>query len=117
MKITASNSQILNDIYNNLKDKDIEVEKVTKEVEGAKGDVVTYLAIGNLAVSSVGTFFVYLRYLESQRKHYIHYRYKEDAGEEVRELKFDNLTQTEVEAKLKNIQDNIEKLDFLHISK
>jgi len=115
MRITASNSKILSDIYRDLKDKNIEIEKITKDVEGAKGDVVTYLSIASLGVSSLGTLFTYLRYLESQKNHYIHYRYKEDAEAEVRELKFANLSQKEVDKKLKNIQDNLDKLELIDI--
>lgn len=115
MRITATNALILNEVYEELEDKGFEVKKVTKDIEGAKGDMTLYLSIGGFVIASLGTFIAYLRYLETQKNHYIHYRYKDDVGEEVRELKFDNLTQKEVDEKLKNIQDNFDKLELFHI--
>jgi hypothetical protein len=114
MKITATNSEFLNDIYEELENK-VELEKITQKVQGSKGDAVTYLAVANLTVTSLGVLFTYLRYLESQKNHYIHYRYKEDTGEKTRELKFDNLSKSELDVKLKNIQDRVDELELFHI--
>jgi len=115
MKITATNTVILNEVLEGLESKGFEVQPITENVEGVKGDVTLYLSIGSFAIASLGTFITYLRYLETQKNHYIHYRYKDDVGEEVRELKFDNLTQKEVDEKLKNIQDNFDKLELFQI--
>ena len=115
MKITAENSVILNEVYEGLEDKGFEVEKETINVDGVKGDVTLYLSIGNFVIASFGTFITYLRYLETQKNHYIHYRYKDDAEEETRELKFDNLSKKELDEKLKNIQDNFDNLELIHI--
>ena len=117
MKITASNSQILRNIEKDLKEQNIDIELITEEVEGAKGDVATYINIASLGVTTAGTIIAYLSYLQTQKKHYIHYKYKDDANINPKELKFDNLTQAELDEKIKNIQDDFDKLESFAVSK
>ena len=114
MKITASNSQILRNIEKDLKKQNIDIELITEEVEGAKGDVATYI---NIASTTVGPIIAYLAYLQTQKKHYIHYKYKDDVDINPKDLKFDNLTQAELDEKIKNIQDDFDKLESFAVSK
>lgn len=115
MRITASNTQILNEILEELEEQNISAKMVYAEVEGVKGDVATYISLAGLGVSMIGTLITYLTYLQNQKSAYIHYRYKDDVETEVQELKLNNLTPQQLEEKIKNIQDDFDKLELLDI--
>lgn len=109
MIITADNPQVLQEMYHKLDEQGANLDKSMKSVEG---DIVAYLALG---VSSLGLVLQYLSYLQTQSKHYIYYKYKDSVETEVHELRFDNLTEEELNEKIKNIQDDFDKLEKFHI--
>lgn len=117
MIITADNPQILESIHSDLNKQNIKAELAFKDIDGTKGDIPTYINLATLGVTTVGTVIGYLSYLQTQKNHYIHYKYKDDVDVNPRELKFDNLTVEERDKKIKNIQNNFDKLEFLHVSK
>jgi len=112
MIITADNPQVLQEMHLKLDEQGASLDKSMKNVEGGKGDIVAYLALG---VSSLGLVLQYLSYLQTQSKHYIYYKYKDSVETEVHELRFDNLTKEELNEKIKNIQDDFDKLEKFHI--
>ncbi|CAA6819342.1 MAG: Unknown protein [uncultured Sulfurovum sp.] len=112
MNVTADNPQILQEMYLKLDEQGIKLHKSVQKIEGAKGDIVAYLALG---VSSLGLVLQYLSYLQTQKKHSLFYKYKDSVDTEVHELRFDNLTKEELNEKIKNIQDDFDKLEKFHI--
>ena len=110
MKLTSENSQLLNEIYSDLKRKKIPSKKITKEIEGAMGEITTYLEFASLALDFIDTLITYLRYRESQRKNYLHFKYIDGL-----EFKWDNLSKEERDIQIKKLKDDFVKLEYIHI--
>lgn len=112
MEIRSENSKLLDEIYNDLERKKVESEKVTKKVEGAMGDITTYLDIVNLSLMSIQTLLTYFMYRQDQKNNYIHFKYKNGL-----EVKFDNLSKKELKKKELQIREDIanNKLEFIYV--
>lgn len=112
MKITSENSQLLDEIFNDLKRKKVESEKGTQKVDGGMADVTTYINLANLTLASITTLITYLTYRQNQKKNYIHFKYKNGL-----EVKFDNLSKEELKAKEAKIREDIanDRLEYIYI--
>jgi len=112
MKIISENPLLLDEIYNDLNRKDIQSQKATKKIEGAMGDVTTYIALVALSVQSIDTLINYLSYRQSQKKNYLHFKYKDGI-----EVKLENLSQDELNDKKEKLREDIKNdtLEFIYI--
>lgn len=112
MKITSDNSNLLNEIHNDLNRKKIQSEKTTKKVDGGMGDITTYIDLANLTLASITTLLTYLTFRQNQKKNYIHFKYKNGL-----EVKFDNLSKEELKAKEAKIREDIanDRLEYIYI--
>lgn len=112
MKIKSDNPLLLDEIYNELKRKNIQSDKITEKIDGAMGDVTTYIALAALGVQTIDLFINYLSYRQSQKNNYLHFKYKDGI-----EVKFNNLSKDELKTKelqiRKDIADN--KIEFIDI--
>jgi len=113
MKILSEHPKLLDEVFNDLKRKKVESTKNFKEIDGGMGDVTSYLElIFNLAPVYAGTLITYLTYRLTQKKNYLHFKYKDGL-----ELKFDNLSKNELKKKEQQIRKDIanNKLEFIYI--
>jgi len=113
VKIISEDSKLLNEIYNDLKRKKVESEKNFKKIDGAMGDVTSYLELAlKLAPVYASTMITYLTYRLTQKKNYIHFKYKNGI-----EVKFDNLTKNELKEKESQIREDIanNRLEYIYI--
>ena len=113
MTITSDNSLLLDEIFNDLKRKNIKLNKETKTVEGAMGDTTSLLELmANLTPTYIGVLISYLTYRLTQKKNYLHFKYKNGL-----EVKFDNLSKDELKQKEQQIREDIanDKLEFIFI--
>ena len=112
MKIISDNSKLLDEISNDLNRKKVESKKATKKLDGAMGDVSTYINIANLTLATITTLLTYLSYRQSQKKNYIHFKYKDGI-----EVKFDNLSKEELKKKELQIREDIanDKLEYIYV--
>ena len=113
MKIVSENSKLLDEIFNDLKRKRIKFQKETKEIDGAMGEVTSLLElIANLTPTYIGVLISYLTYRLTQKKNYIHFKYKNGL-----EVKFDNLSKDELKKKEQQIREDIanNRLEFIYI--
>ena len=112
MRIISDNSKLLNEVFNDLERKKFKSKKGTKKLDGAMGDITTYIALASLTVSSISTLLAYLTYRLTQKNNYIHFKYKDGI-----EVKFDNLSKDELKTKELQIRDDIanNKLEFITI--
>jgi len=110
MKVISNNSKLLDEIYNDLEKKNIETNKVTKKVEGAMGDITTYISLGVLGLDTIAIFLNYLTFRQNQKKNYLHFKYKNGL-----EIKFDNLSKLERDLKIKKIEIDFSQLEYIHI--
>jgi hypothetical protein len=112
MQIQSDNPQLLDEIYNDFQRKNIEAKKVTKTVEGAMGDITSYIELAiNIAPLYATTLLTYFSYRLSQKKNFIHFKYKNGL-----EVKFDNLSKEEFDKKEKYLREDIfnNKLEFIY---
>ncbi len=116
MKIISKNSQLLDEIYNDLNRKNIESEKGTKKIDGAMGDVTVFIALSALGMQTIDVFINYLSYRQSQKNNFVHFKYKEEYNGGI-EVKLENLTKDEVIAKKEQLRDDINnnKLDYINV--
>ena len=113
MKILSDNPKFLDEIYNDLKRKKVESTQNFKKIDGGMGDVTSYLDLAlNLAPVYAGTLITYLTYRLTQKKNYIHFKYKDGL-----ELKFDNLSKEELKKKELQIREDIanNRLKYIYI--
>jgi len=112
VKIISDNSKLLDEIFNDLNRKQIEIQKGTKKLDGAMGDVATYINIANLTLATITTFLTYLSYRRSQKNNYIHFKYRDGL-----EVKFDNLSKEEFKKKELQIREDIvnNKLEYIFV--
>ena len=110
MKITSKNSQLLNEIHNDLKRKEIRSKKVTKEVKGAMGDVSVYIELAGLALASIEVLITYLKYRQSQKKNSIHIKYRDGL-----DFRWDNLSKEERDIQIAKLKKDFSKLEYFHI--
>ena len=113
MQILSDNPQLLDEIYNDFERKNIDSKRGTKKIDGAMGDVTSYLELAlNLTPTYIGTLIAYLTYRLSQKKNYIHFKYKDGL-----EVKFDNLSKDELKNKELQVRQDIadNKLEFIYI--
>jgi len=113
MKITSDNSLLLDEIFNDLKRKKVDTTKNVKKIDGAMGDVTSYLDLAlNQAPAYVSALIAYLTYRLTQKKNYLHFKYKNGL-----EVKFDNLSKDELKQKEQQIREDIanDKLEFIYI--
>ena len=112
VKILSDNSNLLDEIFNDLSRKQIKSQKATKKLDGSMGDVSTFIDIANLTLTTITTLITYLSYRQSQKKNYIHFKYKDGL-----EVKFDNLSKEERKKKELQIREDIanNKLEYIYI--
>lgn len=119
MKITSTDSLLLDELYNELQRKHIEVEKESREIDGsmAAGTTVALIVVGaTLFLKSIDTIINILNYFEKNKllenKHlaeknnfYIHIKLKDG-----REMSLMDLTKEKQRQESKSIKDNLEIL-------
>jgi hypothetical protein len=113
MQIISNESLLLDEVFNDLKRKKVKSTKNFKEIDGGMGDVTSYLDLAlNLAPVYAGTLITYLTYRLTQKKNYLHFKYKDGV-----EVKFDNLSKDELKKKELQIREDIanNKLEFIYI--
>jgi hypothetical protein len=110
MKIISDNPLLLDEVFNDLKKEHIKSEKTTKKIEGAMGDITTYIELAELGLHAIDTFIAYLAYRLSQKNNYIHFTY--DDGTVV---KLNNLSKKEQEIKLDALKDKFADLKSIDI--
>ena len=115
MRIVSDDPKLLDEIYNDLNNKKMEIEKGTKKLDGAYGDISIYIDIANLTLVTIGTLFTYLSYRQSQKNNYIHFKYKENYNNGI-ELKFENLSKEERKEKEFQLGPDIldKKLEYIY---
>jgi len=113
MKILSNNPKLLDEIFNDFKRKNIKSQKETKYIDGAMGEVTSLIElVANLTPTYIGVLISYLTYRLTQKKNYIHFKYKDGL-----EVKFDNLSKDELKKKELQIREDIanNKLEFIYI--
>ena len=112
MKIISQNPQLLDEIYNDLNKKNIQSQKATKKIEGAMGDVTTYISLASLGIDTIGILLTYLSFRQSQKNNFLHFKYKDGI-----EVKLENLSQDELNVKKEMLREDIknDKLEFIYI--
>jgi len=111
MKITSSEPQLLDTLYNDLKQENIHSTKETKKVDGGMSiDGVTVgliIAGGTLALKNIDTLLNLLAFLGKQKKYYIHIKLRDG-----REMKLNDLSKEKQELEFKAIKGNSEILSI-----
>lgn len=113
MKIISDNSNLLDEISNDLNRKEIKPTKNFKELEGGMGDVTSSLdLVLTLAPTYATVLLTYLTYRLTQKKNSLHFKYKDGI-----EVKFDNLSKEELKKKELQVREDIanNKLEYISV--
>lgn len=110
MKLYSQNHEIINAIYQDLKENDIIVKRVINE-DNRAGDMGSYIDLATVSITAIATIISYLSYKHlTNEKHYIHLKYKDGM-----ELKLANLSEEEKKEKLAKLKGTWNNLVYIGI--
>ena len=115
MKIISNKPELLDELFAEFKKRHLSVEKETKQVENAQGDITLYLSVAQLALQTISTFLDVLTYFNEKytylnNNHYIHIKFSDG-----RVVKLENISKEERRVKLNTLREKFNEIDFIEI--
>ncbi len=112
MRIVSDDALLLDEVFNDLKNEDIKLEKSTKKVDGAMGTPTDFLAILSVGIGGISAVIAYLTYRLNQKNSFVHIKYKKEYKGGV-EIKLENLTKEERKEKENEIKAYWNELEYI----
>jgi hypothetical protein len=104
MKILSTDSFLLDELFNDLEQEHIVVEKESQIVDGGMSatGITTAISLGSLTLKTIDTLLKVLNFFQAQKNYYIHLKLKDG-----REIKLNDLSKEKQVEEFNAIKDNI----------